>query len=106
VADDSGCTPPVEADSCGLYKSVYCDGTVDQLKPSCPTTCVLDSSCDPSAHCDGTCQVDLANGQPCDETSDCMSSFCVNAYCCNTACTTLGYACNVPGKLGQCWPTP
>jgi len=106
VADDSGCSIATEADPCGLYKSVFCTGKIDQVKPACATSCLLDSGCDPDAHCDGTCQVDLANGQPCDETSDCISGFCVNLFCCNTACTAPGHACNIPGKQGQCGPVP
>lgn len=110
VPDDSGCDLTVEADRCGLAKSVYCgdDGPLVpwvQVKPTCPGFCQDDADCDPGAHCDpavatdpdpdigydyisGTiykwCQADLPNGSASNEDSDCMSGHSANGYCCDS----------------------
>jgi len=103
MEDDSGCGEDEIANYCGFYLSVHCYGQQIQEQPNCPNSCATDDDCDPDGHCDDTCQGDLNNGQPCDETSDCISEHCVDLYCCNSACTQDGYACNVDGKEGQCW---
>ena len=103
VADDTGCTESTIANPCGFHDAVFCSGQQDQTAPPCPDTCSQDDECDEEAHCDEVCEVDLASGQPCDEPSDCITAFCVDDYCCNSACPDPGYACDVGGKLGQCW---
>ena len=81
--NDGACTTSIEANDCGPYPSVFCNGDAAQTAPSCPTTCGTDSDCDPDAHCDeGRCEYDLPNGQACDEGSDCISAHCQNLFCC------------------------
>ena len=104
VTDDSGCGVDQVAHYCGFYLSIMCNGEQEQQTPTCPTSCASDDDCDPAGHCDGTCQGDKNNGQACDESSDCTSTHCVDLFCCNSACTQDGYACDVSGKHGQCWP--
>ncbi len=66
---------------CGLYT---CDlGGEDGDR--CATACdgEGDLKCIPSAHCDASvCVDDEANGQACDEGSDCESGHCQNGFCC------------------------
>jgi len=83
VDDDSACGAGVVANTCGDYTSVTCTGAANQASaPACPTSCINDSQCDPSAHCDGTCVPDVADGTGCDEASDCTSGHCQNGFCC------------------------
>ncbi|MBM4318619.1 MAG: hypothetical protein FJ125_01345, partial [Deltaproteobacteria bacterium] len=82
VDDDSACTAQLLSDACGFYRDRYCTGAATQQDPPCPVACQQDGDCDADAHCDGTCLADLANGQPCDEHSDCRSSHCQNRFCC------------------------
>ena len=85
VPDDSACTGSIEASNCGLYPSRFCNGTVGQTAPTCSTMCSSDSECDSNAHCDlGMCTIDLPDGSPCDETSDCAGNHCQNGFCCAT----------------------
>jgi hypothetical protein len=84
IADDRQCTTSVEADNCGAYLSVFCDGTVDQRSPRCPSSCSNDSACDADAHCDVACVPDQVDGSVCDEDSDCISGHCTNNVCCAT----------------------
>ena len=81
VDDDRACDALVMVNDCGPYLSIYCNGQVNQSAPTCPTSCVSDAECDPNARCDGTCQLRLPNGSPCDENSDCLSGSCVGGYC-------------------------
>lgn len=104
VPDDTKCDNTVEANNCGLWKSVYC-GTNGpfppgaQVAPQCPTYCNSDIECDPNAHCDPPggatlpdtpgqnnmiCVADLPNGAASNEDSDCISGHSQNGYCCNT----------------------
>jgi hypothetical protein len=82
VPDDSACDGAVEANTCGYFTSVYCTGAVDQPTPACPATCAADSACDTGAHCDTVCIPDLADGDTCDEDSDCTSDHCSGNVCC------------------------
>jgi len=93
IDDDSGCGPGILANDCSFYLDLYCDGTADQTPPICPSSCTLDSDCDPIAHCDGsTCQPDLPDGTGCDENGDCISGHCQNGFCCagGECCGTAG----------------
>ena len=80
--NDSACYSGLEADSCGLYPSVYCNGLEDQAPPMCPSTCIVDGDCDPIAHCKaGICQPDLLNGEPCTKDAECSSNNCSSGIC-------------------------
>jgi len=81
VEDATACDLTVVSDYCGFYLPVYCSGQAEQASPECPDSCAEDGECDPDAHCDGTCEVDLAPGQPCDEDSDCISQSCMGGQC-------------------------
>ena len=102
VPDDSACDSTVLADACGLFRDLYCDGSVIQPRPSCPSTCSADAQCDDIAHCDppGFCFPDLPDGEPCNEPSDCGSGYCQNGFCCASGdcCRT---ATDCPGSYGS-----
>ena len=84
VDDDSACNTFTVANTCGFFPSVNCNGQVVQSPPTCSTGCTNDADCDANAHCDGgSCLPDLADGNSCDEASDCISSHCQNNYCCS-----------------------
>jgi len=93
---------------CGFYDPVYCTGEVDQPRPRCPTSCVMDSTCIEAAHCEfGACVPDRPPGAPCSRNPDCMDGLsCVDGVCCTTACTGTCEACNLPGTSGTCTPVP
>ncbi len=91
VDDDRACGGETLADPCGLFDDLYCTGAEQQPEPRCPLQCASDEDCDPGAHCDGVCLRDLADGQPCDESSDCSSGHCANRFCC-----AAGDCCQVP----------
>jgi hypothetical protein len=88
--DDSVCTDDNPAQTCGPYLDLYCNGKTWQAPPICPAGCSNDAACEETFHCDGTCTADLANGQGCDEQSDCISNYCSNGFC-----TTAGTGCVV-----------
>ncbi len=69
------------ATMCGRYT---CAGG-GEVGDVCATTCEVevDDRCVPTAHCDGSaCLADLADGQACDEGSDCAGGHCQNGFCC------------------------
>jgi hypothetical protein len=82
VADDTACGTVMQADDCGAYRSVFCNGEQEQRAPACPLACRSDNECDPGAHCDGTCVANAGNGERCDGDGECMSGHCVNSVCC------------------------
>ena len=82
VGNDSTCGPALLANGCGYYADIICDGTKVQSDAGCPDSCVEDIECDAAAHCDDICVPDLANGEACDESSDCISAHCQNGFCC------------------------
>jgi len=101
VPDDTACDDEVLASDCGLFADLYCDGTEDQPRPRCPTSCSADDECDDAAHCDASfCFPDLPDGEPCDEASDCVSGYCENGFCCASGdcCRT---AVDCPGSYGS-----
>ncbi len=82
LCTDGVCEGP-GASLCGLYTCV--DGG-DQ-GDSCAAACEVedDLKCIPEAHCDASvCLDDVADGQGCDEASDCSSSYCGNGFCCTS----------------------
>jgi hypothetical protein len=108
IPDDSACGPSTLAKTCGYYADVYCDGTSDQTEPSCLTSCLYSSQCDPTAACDANvCVPKLANGEVCMSGSDCASGFCVDGVCCNSSCGGLCMSCvgsSTGGADGTCEP--
>jgi len=104
VNDDTACAVSTESKGCGCYNSVYCSGDSDQTSPDCPVDCVVDTECDDSCHCDGTCEPDLPNGSACDENSDCISDHCNNNICCDSGhcCDTTTFDPNVGQADAQC----
>lgn len=75
--------------TCELQNAVLCDlytcSEGGELGDTCATSCdgEDDSKCIPTAHCDNSvCYSDLADGQMCDEDSDCANAHCQNGFCC------------------------
>ncbi len=99
VPDDTACDTSVLASDCGLYADIMCDGSEDQPRPRCPTSCTDDDECDATAHCDSFCFPDLPDGDPCDEASDCVSGYCNNGFCCTGGDCCRG-ATDCPGSYG------
>ena len=97
-----------------------CDGT-GQCKPGVTMLC-LPYTCDAaSGDCFQKCTsnnqcsaqaCDFATescgkggiGAHCDTTNDCISGKCADHVCCNVLCEGACVACNLPGRLGTCWP--
>jgi hypothetical protein len=83
VEDDTACDAEIEADDCGLYVSVFCNGTVDQDEPSCQEQCASDADCDENAHCTAAeCVLDVPIGSDCMLDNECADNHCSNGVCC------------------------
>jgi hypothetical protein len=78
--NDSACDETVEASSCGLYRSVFCNGETRQNgAPTCATSCANDNACDPTAKCiNAKCVSGLPNGEKCRSNNDCSGRNCQN----------------------------
>lgn len=90
--DDSACTAEVEANSCGPYATVKCNGMAKQTAPRCPESCDSDDECDKEAHCaDNVCVPDLGDAAKCATDGDCTSGHCSNQVCCEsgTCCNSV-----------------
>lgn len=95
IPDDTACDQSYKAKDCGSYAPIYCAGTLDQSEPLCPSWCFDNDQCQSGFHCDQVCVLDLANGSPCDEESDCLSGHCQNSFCCDTGdCCGQAIDCN------------
>ena len=82
VPDDRGCTGDTVANECGFFLPARCAGTATLSAPPCPSVCTSDAECDAGAHCDTVCLPDLADGESCNELSDCTSDYCNSGVCC------------------------
>jgi hypothetical protein len=73
---------------------------------ACFGECSSNNDCAPSHVCDstGSCGKRMT-GATCSADGDCLSGFCANNVCCNSACNGPCVACNLPARLGTCWPT-
>ncbi len=91
VAITLGCTPFV----CGAT--------------ACKTSCTDDGDCVSGDYCVApSCLAKKAPGVSCGGANECASGNCVDGVCCGTTSALCNgcNACNVPGKLGTCWPVP
>jgi hypothetical protein len=99
------CAAGADCTGAGFTCGVPPCGTVGQA-------CCAGEVCAGAAHCDGgNCVANLANGQPCDEPSDCQSGICnaTSGICCGqscgagVACVGAGTTCDDPtcGGSGQ-----
>jgi hypothetical protein len=80
--DDSACAGKL-ADTCGAAVDSLCTAEVEQPGMRCKASCMADSDCDVSAHCEaGTCAADVPNGGACGANSACTSGHCQNGFCC------------------------
>ena len=100
IDDDSACGGTVLVSDCGYYAAIYCDGYTVQTAQECPTSCLGDSQCDADAHCDGECVADVANGEACDESSDCQGGRCTNGFCCDSG-SCCAQASDCPGSFSS-----
>jgi hypothetical protein len=85
----SGACPPECGDG-GLDPGEECDGSADSR---CPGQCRPDCRC-PS--------IQRRGGEPCSDSTDCLSGNCVDDVCCNTACEGADEECGVAGQEGIC----
>jgi hypothetical protein len=78
----------------------------DAMQGECYQKCTSNAQCTAGQACDfatGSC----GRGGPgahCNTADDCISQFCADNVCCNVACQGACVACNLPGRLGTCWP--
>jgi len=117
--DDTACGDFIEADQCGSYVAVLCNGSKQQQAPICAISCVDESGCDRGASCiegrcspagapgAGACAGDDADGGPpcgaCATDRDCE----LDRRCRNGACEDKpgnGARCSDDGecKSGHC----
>ncbi|MBU1159892.1 fibrobacter succinogenes major paralogous domain-containing protein [Patescibacteria group bacterium] len=87
----------------------------DTVYPQKPNTYTCESNNDnfcQSGRCDTTCQTKLADGQSCDEASDCTSGQCQGSICvtpcsastnCGTSCFHNGLTYGTVTANSQCW---
>jgi hypothetical protein len=116
-----GCTEATAAKCLSGYcvdgiccESASCSGPCKSCAvPGSEGTCVLATaglevagSCSTGQACDATGGCKSKNGQTCSTSAPCASGFCVDGVCCENACTAKCMACNVPGRVGQCSPSP
>ena len=85
-----------------------CDPYVCEAN-ACRTGCSDNSHCVASSFCDsGGCVAQNPNGTPCNNGSECASTFCVDGVCCDSACTSPCQACAAAEKQGgvdgECGP--
>jgi hypothetical protein len=106
VAEDSPCFVGMDEtcayawSKCKPIPGVGWIGTCESglCPPSCDgKACLADNGC--GKPCVETC---LANGQQCNEGSQCLSGFCVDGVCCNSQCDDTCKSCVLPDAAGSC----
>ncbi|HZL16912.1 MAG TPA: dickkopf-related protein [Polyangia bacterium] len=78
----------------------------DPLMGQCYPKCTSNAQCTAGQQCNfatGSCGQG-GPGAHCQTSADCISGFCADNVCCNVACGGACVACNLPGRLGTCWP--
>ncbi|MFO0694519.1 MAG: putative metal-binding motif-containing protein [Polyangiales bacterium] len=100
VANDMACDATTLANSCGLFKDVYCTGAANQTAPTCLTSCVSSTQCDTGAFCNpgGQCEVLRTDGAACTAAGQCASNYCANGHCCGSG-TCCGQAADCPNSF-------
>ena len=96
------------AGRCAVGTSQSCAPYLCASASACATDCTPSANgCAPPAVCDanGSCGK-RALGQPCGGAGDCRSGFCAQGVCCDGACAGSCHACNLPGSIGRCSPSP
>jgi hypothetical protein len=71
---------------------------------ACYDACTQSSQCVPGQQCVSSSCGKKMKGATCNTNLDCASGFCADHICCNVACQGGCVACNLPGRLGTCWP--
>ena len=105
IEDDSACDAAVEANTCGVYPSQFCNGSPSQNSPACATSCGSDADCDAAAYCSAgnICIPDEPNGDPCAGASQCVSGYCANGFCCDGGdCCANDSDCGALGSPSAC----
>lgn len=91
-------------ESCG--PCTRCD--VPSKEGSCAPTPLgsTDTQCQGSNACNGKGKCLLADGESCNNDSECASDHCVDGLCCDTSCDKTCESCKVAGSVGSCTPVP
>jgi hypothetical protein len=101
ACDGTGqCKPGITLMLCIPYT---CDDTTGACFEQCDSAAMCQSGgvCDFSNESCGKAQ----NGQPCTKDLGCISGHCTDGVCCNSVCNGACTACNLPGRVGTCFPT-
>lgn len=82
--------------------------TVDSCNPTSGACVAAPVVCAPGLACsEGTCVAPLlADGELCEEASECGSGNCVDDFCCGSGCAGVCQACDLSGSEGACAPIP
>ena len=99
ACDGTGQCKPVVTLLCLPYT---CDTTTGDCFEKCSSNaqCTAGQACDFASESCGKSGI----GGHCDTSDDCILGFCADKVCCNVACQGACVACNLPGRLGTCWP--
>jgi hypothetical protein len=104
-------TPPTATDQVGGASAVTCMPPPGNLFAVGTTTVTCTASDASGNQSQTTFSVNVTPpqfGAPCASTAECGSGTCVDGVCCNTTAASCGQcqACNVPGSVGTCAPSP